>query len=253
MRYAGGKNLRQTLSRIICQIPPHGCYIELFCGSAAVLRHKRPGSCSVAVDRDPGAIAALAGRVPAGTRLECCDAIEWLQRFDGQSPGRSPGAFIYLDPPYLETSCSSRLRYQHVLTPAQHAELLDILVHLPCPVAISGYWSELYGQRLSGWRSIHWPEITRGGYARDQWLWMNYPEPAELHDYRFLGDNYRERENLARQRRRWVERLQRMPRLKRFALLLALREATAEAAVLPGPAALPLPAGGRRKARVGAR
>ncbi|MGD0781247.1 MAG: hypothetical protein ABSA30_00145 [Candidatus Aminicenantales bacterium] len=93
----------------------------------------------------------------------------------------------------------------------------------PC-IAISGYYSDLYATRLAGWRSIHWPEITRGGYPRDQWLWMNYPEPAELHDYSFLGENYRERENLARQKRRWCRRLAEMPRLKRLALLAAIQE-----------------------------
>jgi 16S rRNA G966 N2-methylase RsmD len=243
MRFPVGKNLRQTLSRIINQIPPHGAYVELFAGSAAVLRHKRPARLSIAVDLSPGAIDALAGKVPAvvscqlsvvsghlqwaadegpGTLLIHGDAIEFVRRLVSNPQSPIPNAFIYADPPYLETSCSTRPRYEHVLTAAQHAELLDLLGKLTCPVAVSGYFSELYAAKLARWRSIHWPEITRGGFSRDQWLWMNYPEPAELHDYRFLGQNYRERENLARQKRRWIERLRRMPRLKRLMLMEAL-------------------------------
>jgi 16S rRNA G966 N2-methylase RsmD len=250
MRFPGGKNLRATLCRIINQIPPHGCYVELFAGSAAVLRHKRPAACSVAVDCDPGAVAALAGEVPAGTELVTADAIKWLREWAARqgdretrrrgarengsrrpllvspSPGHPLGVpvFVYADPPYMPDSCSSRLRYEHVLTIEQHEELLDVLLRLTCLVAVSGYYSHLYATRLAGWRSIHWPEITRGGYPRDQWLWMNYPEPAELHDYSFLGENYRERENIARQKRRWCRRLAAMPRLKRLALLATIQE-----------------------------
>jgi hypothetical protein len=36
-------------------------------------------------------------------------------------------------------------------------------------------------------------------------VWMNFPEPAELHDYRFLGEDYRERQDIKRQRERWLK------------------------------------------------
>jgi len=52
---------------------------------------------------------------------------------------------------------------------------------------ISGYWSELYARELKNWRSISFQAMTRGGFVATEWLWMNYPEPFELHDYSFLG------------------------------------------------------------------
>jgi hypothetical protein len=92
-------------------------------------------------------------------------------------------------------------------------------------VMVSGYWSELYGSTLAGWRSISFEACTRGGMATE-WLWMNFPPALELHDYRYLGKNRREREQLKRQKARWVARLARMPELQRGALLSAIADAS---------------------------
>ena len=53
---------------------------------------------------------------------------------------------------------------------------------------------------------------------------MNYPEPLELHDYRYLGSNFRQRERLKRIRVRWLARLDRMDALERYALLSSIAE-----------------------------
>lgn len=66
--------------------------------------------------------------------------------------------------------------------------------------------------------------MTRSGHSATEWLWFNYPEPVALHDYRFLGDNYRERERIKRKKQRWVARLSTMPLLERRALLSAISE-----------------------------
>ena len=47
---------------------------------------------------------------------------------------------------------------------------------------------------------------------------MNYPEPNVLHDYRFLGKDYRQRERIKRKATRWVSRLNSLPRLERLAI-----------------------------------
>jgi hypothetical protein len=51
---------------------------------------------------------------------------------------------------------------------------------------------------------------------------MNYDVPLELHDYRYLGSNFRERERIRRQQRRWAGKLARMKPLQRYALLAAI-------------------------------
>ena len=67
--------------------------------------------------------------------------------------------------------------------------------------------------------------MTRGGRLATEWVWMNYADPVALHDYRYLGEDFRERERIKRKTQRWVNRLQTMPLLERRALLAALEEA----------------------------
>ena len=53
-------------------------------------------------------------------------------------------------------------------------------------------------------------------------IWMNYPPPVELHDYRYLGDDFRERERITKITKNWVARLKKKPVLERNALLSAM-------------------------------
>ena len=64
---------------------------------------------------------------------------------------------------------------------------------------------------------------TRGRPAAEL-VWCNFPRPTELHDYRFLGDNFREREHLKRMKARWIAKLQKMAPVKRQALLAAIAD-----------------------------
>lgn len=89
-------------------------------------------------------------------------------------------------------------------------------------VIVSGYWSELYATELAGWHTTTFRAMTRGGKPRTEWLWYNFEPPAELHDYRYLGSGFRERERIKRKKKRWVSRLERMPELERQALLAAI-------------------------------
>jgi DNA adenine methylase len=219
MKYPGGKNAAGTYQRIINQIPPHRVYIEPFGGSAAILRFKLPAERSIVLDLEPGALDALGDRVPPGTELLEADALEFLKgyRWVGDE-------FVYCDPPYLPEACRSRIRYRHKMSERQHRDLLTILLGLPCNGMISGYKSELYNEMLAGWRTDTFPQMTRGGYCIDEWLWMNYPAPTALHDYRYLGSDYREREKFSRRRKRWTAKLSKMAPIERQALLAALQE-----------------------------
>ncbi|MCP4270600.1 MAG: hypothetical protein GY781_01355 [Gammaproteobacteria bacterium] len=51
---------------------------------------------------------------------------------------------------------------------------------------------------------------------------MNYIAPVELHEYSYLGNNFRERERIKRKTQRWTAKLQSMPILERQALLSAM-------------------------------
>lgn len=222
--YNGGKG--RVYQQIINQIPPHQVYIEGCLGNGSVLRAKRAALRSFGVECDPHVIAAhWRGDELPGFTVVCGDVFEFLQAYPW-----SGGEFVYLDPPYLmETRSSQRSLYRHeIATPDEHHRLLTIVKQLPCPVAISGYWSALYGCMLGDWRTISFQTTKRSGKPATEWLWMNYPEPLELHDYRYLGDTYRSRERIKRKRERWKERLRQLPSLERHALFAAIEEVRLE-------------------------
>jgi hypothetical protein len=229
MRYPGGKNHGSSYPRIINQIPPHHTYIEPFAGSAAIHRMMRPSQRSILIDLCPGALGKLAECARAGTELLHADALAWLERDPLCLPAPKVPTVLYCDPPYVASACASRLRYEHVLSDDQHARLLRRLKQLRCYVLISGFWSDLYADLLAGWRVVSWPQMTRGATWSQEFLWCNFPEPTELHDYRFLGTNFRERQDVKRQQQRWRRKLAAMSTLKRMALMSVLAD------LRPGP------------------
>lgn len=226
MRYPGGKGAAGAHQAIINNIPPHEVYIETHLGGGNILERKRPAAVSHGVDVDADVIATWAAREVPGLVLHCCDAVDFL---DGYAfTGRE---FVYVDPPYV---LSSRRRgakmYRHEYTDEDHRRLIAALVRLPCPVMVSGYASALYdGSPLSSWRTEQFTAMTRRGPAVEQ-IWMNYPAPAVLHDLRYLGENFRERERIKRKKARWKARLGRLDPLERAAIMECLRELDAAAA-----------------------
>ena len=179
-----------------------------------------PGGAQLATSDMP--MLATASWDGMAWEFRCEDAIDFLYRLELECRGDE---FIYLDPPYLrETRANGKRIYRHEMSLTDHINLLEAALRLDCMVAISGYWSELYADTLSGWRVASWTARTRQGVATE-YLWMNYPEPTRLHDYRYLGDTYRERDRIKRKKKRWVAKLQRMEPLERYALLAALEEA----------------------------
>lgn len=74
-------------------------------------------------------------------------------------------------------------------------------------------------------------EYSLAACGDGRWVWMNFPEQVALHDYRYLGTNFRERERIKRKKSRWVNRLVRTNLLERQALLSAIAD-------ISGPASL---------------
>lgn len=251
MSYPGGKGGAGIAQRIISLMPPHRVYIEPFLGHGAVLRAKRPAAVNIGLDLDRAALLAvqdlLAGNgeragglaIPDATVLPAAalarksdrrrhlliqaDALSFLHayRFKGDE-------LMYCDPPYILSTCTRR-HYRHILTDDQHAELLALLVTIPCPILISHYAHPLYAQTLHDWNTLSYPAMTRGGHAKTEHLWLNFEPPSTLHDARYVGQNFRERERIKRRKARWVRRILAMPAYERQALYEALTEAHARA------------------------
>jgi DNA adenine methylase len=90
---------------------------------------------------------------------------------------------IYADPPYLQHTRSNGKAYRHELTDADHADLLTILTgYKTVRVAISGYDSALYAERLQGWNRYEFPvkhNVTSDNDGernadRTEILWVNW-------------------------------------------------------------------------------
>lgn len=221
MIYPGGKNAQGVFQAIINQIPPHEVYIEAFVGSGAILRNKRPSRSSIAIDADPAAARDIASLDLPGLQVICGDALTFLRCYPWTG-----SEFVYLDPPYLMSarSCQKPLYRREFGAEEQHLELLSLIQSIKAPIAISGYESSLYAEKLADWRSISYQIGLKSGKARTETLWMNYPQPVALHDYRYLGKDFRERENIRRMQRRWRAKLAAMPAMNRYALLAAMEE-----------------------------
>lgn len=215
--YPGAKGGSGVYQTIINLMPPHRVYIEPFLGSGRVMRAKLPADRNIGIDLDGEMVARLRSELPSA-ELASGDGVAFLERFKWQG-----AELVYCDPPYLmETRRSKRALYKFEIT--HHQRLLNVLKSLPCDVLLSGYWSELYASELKDWRAVSYQAMTRAGRMATEYVWCNFPEPVELHDYRYLGRDFRERERIKRKKKRWSNKLMEMPALERYAILAAIRE-----------------------------
>ena len=239
--YPGGKCGSGVYQRIISQMPPHKHYVEPFLGGGAVMRHKRPARFNLGIDLDCGVVQRAASLARNGEWISAVgrgspgdggpvlwewlsvDAVDWLSTW--RPPART---VVYCDPPYeMCTRSSQRRMYRYELDPERLGVLLDVLLGLSAFVLVSGYPGGQCEYRLRGWRSIWYDVMTRGGVPHREVLWCNFDAPVELHDYRYLGRDFRERERIRRKQARWVARLSSMTVLERRSVesaLLAVRD-----------------------------
>jgi DNA adenine methylase len=197
MRYPGGKG--KIFQHVINLLPPHDTYVETHLGGGAVLRHKKPSAISIAIDRDPQVIRFWKKAFPHLATYVQGDAVEFLTSY----PFRKDDV-LYCDPPYLPSTRRRPKVYRYDYQDDDHKRLLELLLRLPCRVLVSGYPSDLYRKQLAKWNTYIFKAKAHDG-LRLETLWFNYIPPNRLHDPRFLGRDFREREII----RRRLARLQR--------------------------------------------
>lgn len=217
MNYPGGKNGGGAYQKIINLIPPHKTYVEPFCGSAAVWRHKLPARQSILIDRHEPAVHmisyAMATRLDQ-TRLFIGDAFDYLPELSADVD-----TFIYADPPYLPETRTKKKIYEHEMTFEDHVRLLEMLNNAASMVAISGYPSALYESCLFDWNCFEYDAMTRGHTMRRECIWYNYDTPKRLHDYRYLGRNRTDRQRIRKKVRRLHTKLAALPEIERNAVI----------------------------------
>lgn len=218
MSYPGSKGMSGTWQRIIGQMPPHSVYVEPFFGSGQIFWRKRRAASSILIDHNPQVVASTNAKlgVAAGVRAIVGNSVLMLPEFFAWLP---PDAVVYCDPPYMLGTRTKQLLYSFQgasdeMTDADHATLLAALLQAKCRVLVSGYPAPLYSSQLCGWRCLEYDTMTRGGKRREC-LWCNFDEPAELHDWRFAGFNYRQRFRLKRAVARQMAKIEAKPARER--------------------------------------
>lgn len=216
MRYDGGKGV--CYPQLINLMPPHKRYIETHLGGGAVMRNKLPAVHQVGIDLDLSVIKAWQKQWPNICDIVHADAVDYLkhQSLDADT-------LIYVDPPYHpDTRRRSRV-YRHDYSAEDHERLLECLTALPCKVMISGYASPLYKRCLHGW-SVHRFQARTHVDTREEWVWFNYPQPTVLHDDRYFGANFREREVIRRRQERLRHRIDQLSEVEQRSLFNWLKE-----------------------------
>jgi hypothetical protein len=221
--YPGGKGLAGITQWLIGMMPTHSRYVEPFAGKAALLRNKPPALSSLLIDLDRDTIAWLRELAWPGAIVKRGDGIRWLEQKAGELDADT---LVYCDPPYLHSTRKKLALYKHEMSRGDHERLLASLVQLRCRVMLSGYASPLYDRQLRGWHRETHAAITRGRTMATEVVWCNFAPaavpPASPVEYSALGDDYRQRERVARKLRRWGEKLQALPERERAALLANL-------------------------------
>jgi hypothetical protein len=90
-------------------------------------------------------------------------------------------------------------------------------------VVLSGYRSQLYDSIVGHWHQLDFSTVNRAAKTTTETIWMNFSPPSVLHDYQYLGTDFRERERIKRKLLRWQKRFARMTELEQHAVLSALQ------------------------------
>jgi len=214
--YPGGKG--RTYQHVINVMRPHSRYIETHLGAGAVMRNKRPAKVNIGIELDQRVVERWARIARPDVKIIHGDAMQILTCLTVDA-----GDLIYCDPPFHPATRRRPRSYRHDLSAADHERLLDVLAGLRCDVVLSGYANELYERRLVGWTRTDFQTRTHAGAVTES-IWTNFQPGSVLHDYRFVGSNFRERERFRRRAGRLVGELGRAAELELNAALAAFAE-----------------------------
>lgn len=216
MRYPGGKGA--CYQHLINLMPRHRTYIESHLGGGAVMRHKRPAERNIGIERDARVLDRWMVRREHHVELVHDDAVAVLRSF-----AYTGHELVYCDPPYLASTRRGGAMYRYEYSDHDHLALLEVLTALPCKVMISGYANAMYDTKLAGWRTHSFMAKSHTG-LREEMVWMNFPEPAALHDTRFLGSSFSERQSIQRRTQTLHRRLTELASIERTALIRWMAE-----------------------------
>lgn len=235
--YFGGKGAEGIWQWHINNTPPHRVRIVPFAGHCFLSRKMAGCEQIVLCDLDAEVIDwwRSSGQLPPNAVLHHGCGLELIR--STLSPGLSSlpagspetslvanivrngdgisreSVFVYVDSPYHPDTRTSRHRYPFDMGAEQHSRMIEFLSQLDVPVMVCGYAHPEYNATFGDWIRKTQNAMTRGG-PRTEVIWMNYQTTA-LHDYRWLGSNFRERDKLTRRERRMIAKLAGLPHMER--------------------------------------
>jgi len=234
INYPGNKHADGVWQRIINELPPHDGFISGYLGSCKVSLEKQPA---------PKFNFGIESNLTEELRefwyradkkhitIRHAKFLDFMRETFTLSKQMTDRILIYLDPPYmLSTRRSQKELYEHEMSDEDHYELLqwcDTTTQTSnAMIAISHYPCKAYDELLNnGWRKIEYKSANHRGVVTEA-LYMNYPEPQELHEYTYLGKDRIDRQRIKRKIAGKVKQLQELPALERSAILRAMMNLT---------------------------
>ncbi len=177
------------------------------------MRHKRLAERNIGIDVDPKVISAWTTATANNIELLNARAEDVLARMDFLG-----SELIYSDPPYHPDTRKRKRVYKWDYSIEDHERLISLLASLPCMVLVSGYANDLYKNLLGDWKTKSFSAKTHQE-VREETIWFNFEPPELLHDGRYLGDCYRERETTKRRLQRLKKRVAAMKPAERGVFL----------------------------------
>ena len=152
--------------------------------------------------------------------LFCGDAVPQLRHFGGFE-----NIVIYADPPYRMQDRRKRTKlYRKESSEKLHRDLLSLFKKMSARVILSSYKNNQYDSALKQWSTHSFNAMTHGGPALET-IYYNFDrDTIQLHDYRFIGKNFKDRERIKLKIQRLSTRLRRLPTQERNAILNAIKE-----------------------------
>lgn len=219
-RYPGGKNQDGVYQLIINQIPAHRKWVECCAGSAAITRRIKAAEERFCIEIDQQQCERLDISLPDSVFISCGNFMELLPLSDLTADSY----FLFIDPPYMKSTRTGKQDiYRHEWSNEDHIAFLAWVVNVECPVLITHPVCEFYSYALKDWRFIDYTYQSRGGNRSDR-IWMNYPEPKILHDYRYFGKDRTERQSLLRLSNRWKDRFSKLSPQVQGLIMASLQE-----------------------------
>lgn len=215
--YTGQKKINGVYQAIINEIPICSDFYEIFCGSAQlskILLSICPDINFHINDIDPAVIDKYGFTSAICTNQHYLDLLSSIDQKDYDS------CVIFIDPPYQHCSrVGNEKLYKFEMSDHDHIVLYNYVISSPLKFIIIHPKDCIYDNLLSlGWRYKE-VKIRYNKKTSIERIYCNYEVPERLLTYRFLGDNFTQRQRILRKCNRFSQKLLLLPVLERNAVI----------------------------------